>query len=139
MDILGTWKIHKVGLFDMDEGMVLKTAEELMAMEENEDVLQAREMIAVSTLYVTEEAMELRMVMPQHAINEAEEAGEEIPFNEDGSVTVQAFPLKEENGTVFYNTGDEGSFDGEELNPWQPVELDEDGCFTVGFMSFKRA
>ena len=43
MDMIGKWKVVKVGVFDMDEGMQMKTLEEVMAMEDTEEIQETKE------------------------------------------------------------------------------------------------
>ena len=131
MNIIGKWKVKKVGIFDEENGMQMKTVDEIMVMDETEDVIQAKEM-AETTLIVSENGtMSIRMVIPPYVVEEAKAAGEEIPFNEDGTVTVQEFEWKEENGEIFYNLGDEGEIDGEPIDPWIKAEYDEDGLLVL--------
>ena len=138
MDIIGKWKVAKVGVFDIEEGMQMKTLEQLMAMEDTEEILESKEMSKTIFLWVTEKTLQLRTIVPPEAIAEAKEAGEEIPFNKDGSVTIQRMPWKEENGTILYKMGDQGEIDGEEIDPWQAAEFDEDGVLIFGMLGFVK-
>ena len=138
MNMIGKWKVVKVGVFDMDEGMQMKTLEEVMAMEETDDIRETKEMAQATFLWVTAKTMQLRAMVPQEAIAEAKAAGEEIPLNKDGSVTLQKMPWKEEDGKILCKMGDEGEVDGEEMDPWQVVELDEDGVITFGMLGFVK-
>ena len=138
MDIIGKWKVAKVGVFDIDEGMQMKTVEQVMAMEDTEEILETKEMAQATFLWVTAKTMQLRAMVPQEAIAEAKAAGEEIPLNKDGSVTLQKMPWKEEDGKILCKMGDEGEIDGEEMDPWQVVGLDEDGVITFGMLGFVK-
>ena len=78
MNIVGTWKVKKVGLFDIESGWQRVTIDDLMNMEETEEVIQAREM-SETTLIVSENGtMSVRIVPPPEAIAEAKAAGEDI-------------------------------------------------------------
>ena len=57
MDIIGTWKVKKVGIFDEEAGLQMKTLDELMAMEETDEIRETKEMAAATTLVITEEVM----------------------------------------------------------------------------------
>ncbi len=138
MNIVGKWKVAKVGVFDMDEGMQMKTLEQLMAMEDTEEILESKEMAQSIFLWVTAKTLQLRAIMPPEAVEEAKAAGEEIPFNKDGSVTIQRMPWKEENGKILYNMGEEGEIDGEEIDPWKVAEFDEDGVLVFGMLGFVK-
>ena len=138
MKMIGKWKVAKVGVFDMDEGMQMKTLEQVMAMEDTEEILETKQMAQVTYLWVTPKTMQLRMIVPPEAIEEAKEAGEEIPLNKDGSTTLQRMPWKEEDGRILYNMGDDGEVDGEEICPWQEAQFDEDGMLVIGMMGFAK-
>ena len=75
MDMIGKWKVVKVGVFDMAEGMQMKTLEEVMAMEDTEEIQETKEMAQATFLWVTAKTMQIRMVVPAEAIAEAEAAG----------------------------------------------------------------
>ena len=138
MNIIGKWKVGKVGVFDIDEGLQMKTLEQVMAMEETDEIRETKEMANATFLWVTAKTMQLRAIMPPEAVEEAKAAGEEIPFNKDGSVTLQKMPWKEEDGKILYNMGDECEIDGEDISPWQAAEFDEDGMLVIGMMGFVK-
>ena len=138
MDMIGKWKVAKVGVFDMEEGMQMKTIEQVMAMEETDEIRETKEMAQITFLWVTAKTLQLRSIVPPEAIAEAKAAGEEIPLNKDGSVTLQRLPWKEEDGKILCKMGDEGEFDGEEIDPWQVLDLDENGMLTIGMLGFVK-
>ena len=138
MDIIGTWKVKKVGIFDEEAGLQMKTLDELMAMEETDEIRETKEMAAATTLVITEEVMQMRLVVPQEAIDEAIAAGEEVSLNEDGTVTAQELPWKIEDGEIYYDTGDEVEIEGELLSSWVKAEFDEDGLFVMGVMALEK-
>ena len=138
MDMIGKWKVVKVGVFDMDEGMQMKTLEEVMAMEDTEEIQETKEMAQVTFLWVTAKTMQMRLIVAPEMIEEARAEGEEVSVNKDGSVTVQRMPWKEEDGKILCKMGDQGEIDGEEVDPWQVAELDEDGILTFGMLGFVK-
>ncbi len=138
MDMIGKWKVVKVGVFDMDEGMQMKTLEEVMAMEDTEEIQETKEMAQITFLWVTAKTMQMRLMVAPEMIEEARAAGEKVTVNKDGSVTVQRMPWKEEDGKILCKMGDEGEIDGEEIDPWQVVDLDEDGVLIIGMMGFVK-
>lgn len=138
MNIVGTWKIKKVGFFNPEVGFEMKTINEIMSMEETEEVIQAKEMIQ-TFLKVTEDGMMcISTVVPLEVIEEAKANGEEVPLNDDGTVTIQKMPWKEENGELFYYAGGECEIDGESIDPWVKIELDEDGLLVMTMMAFEK-
>lgn len=44
MNIVGKYKVKKLGLFDIESGWKMVSVDELMGMEESEAVIQAKEM-----------------------------------------------------------------------------------------------
>ena len=138
MDIIGTWKIKKVGFFNPESGFEMKTIDEIMTMEETEEVIQAKEM-SQTFLKVTEDGkMRISTIVPPEAIEEAKANGEEVPLNDDGTVTIQEMPWKEENGELFYFAGGECEIDGESIDPWVKIELDKDGLLVMTMMAFEK-
>ena len=138
MDMIGKWKVVKVGVFDMDEGMQMKTLEEVMAMEDTEEIQETKEMAQITFLWVTAKTIQMRLIVAPEMIEEARAAGEEVAVNKDGSVTVQRMPWKEENGRILCKMGDQGEIDGEEIDPWQVVGPDENGMLTFGMLGFVK-
>ena len=138
MSIIGKWKVKKLGLFDIESGWKMVSVDELMGMEETEEVIQAKEM-SETTMVVSEDGtISIRIVPSPETIAEAKAEGEEIPLNEDGTVSLQDFEWKEENGELFYNTGDECEIDGEVVDPWIKIEFDEDGLLVLTMMAFEK-
>ena len=138
MDMIGKWKVVKVGVFDMDEGMQMKPLEEVMAMEDTEEIQETKEMAQVTFLWVTAKTMQMRLIVAPEMIEEARAAGEEVTVNKDGSVTIQRMPWKEEDGKILCKMGDQGEIDGEEIDPWQVVGPDENGMLTFGMLGFVK-
>ncbi len=138
MKIIGKWKVKKVGMFDAELGMQMKTVEEIMSMEETEEVIQAKEMLETYLCVCEDGKMRITVFPPKQAIEEALASGEELPFNEDGSLTLQEMEWKEENGEIFYNLGDEVEIEGEKVDPWIKAEFDEDGLLVLTMMAFEK-
>ena len=138
MDIIGKWKVAKVGVFDMENGMQMKTVEQVMAMEDSEEIMETKEMANATFLWVTAKTIQIRVMVPPEAIAEAKAAGEDVPLNKDGSATLQRMSWKEEDGKILCNMGDEGEIDGEAIDPWQAVEFDEDGVLVIGMLGFVK-
>ena len=139
MDIVGNWKLRKAGVFDAELGFQMKTVEEIMQMEDTEEIAQTKEMLN-TTMKITEDGMlQIRILVPQSAIEEAKAAGEEIPVDEDGTVLAQECPWKIENGEIFYKLEEEiEEVDGEAVDPWKKAEFDEDGLLVFYMMAFEK-
>lgn len=136
MDIIGNWKLKKAGIFDPELGFQMKTVEEIMQMEDSEEIQQTKEMINTTMRINEDGTLQIRILVPESAIEEAKAAGEEIPLDEDGTAVVQEMPWKIENGEIFYKLEEE--IDGEPVDPWKKAEFDEDGLLVFFMMAFEK-
>ena len=76
-------------------------------MEDSEEIQQTKEMINTK-MKITEDGMlQIRILVPQSAIEEATAEGEDIPVDEDGYAVVQECPWKIENDEIFYKLEEE--------------------------------
>jgi hypothetical protein len=139
MDIIGNWKLKKAGIFDPELGFQMKTVEEIMQMEDSEEIQQTKEMINTKMRINEDGTLQIRILVPESAIEEAKAAGEEIPLDEDGTAVVQEMPWKIENGEIFYKLEEEiEEIDGEPVDPWKKAEFDEDGLLVFFMMAFEK-
>ena len=139
MDIIGNWKLKKAGIFDPELGFQMKTVEEIMQMEDSEEIQQTKEMINTTMRINEDGTLQIRILVPESAIEEAKAAGEEIPLDEDGTAVVQEMPWKIENGEIFYKLEEEvEEIDGEPVDPWKKAEFDEDGLLVFFMMAFEK-
>ncbi len=128
MNIIGTWKAKKVGAFDIDQGLVMKSVDEIMAMDDSEEALELKEM-ARTLLNITNDG-NISMYV-------------EDPSKKSGKsrlMKVEEFPWKEEDGEFFCDTGDECEIDGEPVDSWMPLEFSEDGLliFAEGMLLLEK-
>lgn len=49
----------------------------------------------------------------------------------DGMAIIEEHPWKKEGETYFYHTGMEGDVGGEEIDPYEALEPDEEGCLPM--------
>ena len=139
MDIIGNWKLKKAGIFDPELGFQMKTVEEIMQMEDSEENQQTKEMINTTMRINEDGTLQIRILVPESAIEEAKAAGEEIPLDEDGTAVVQEMPWKIENGEIFYKLEEDiEKIDGEPVDPWKKAEFDEDGLLVFFMMAFEK-
>ena len=139
MDIIGNWKLKKAGIFDPELGFQMKTVEEIMQMEDSEEIQQTKEMLNTTMRINEDGTLQIRIVVPESAIEEAKAAGEEIPLDEDGTAVVQEMPWKIENGEIFYKLEEDiEEIDGEPVDPWKKAEFDEDGLLVFFMMAFEK-
>ena len=139
MDIIGNWKLKKAGIFDPELGFQMKTVEEIMQMEDSEEIQQTKEMINTTMRINEDGTLQIRILVPESAIEEAKAAGEEIPLDEDGTAVVQEMPWKIETGEIFYKLEEDiEEIDGEPVDPWKKAEFDEDGLLVFFMMAFEK-
>ena len=139
MDIIGNWKLKKAGIFAPELGFQMKTVEEIMQMEDSEEIQQTKEMINTTMRINEDGTLQIRILVPESAIEEAKAAGEEIPLDEDGTAVVQEMPWKIEDGEIFYKLEEEiEEVDGEPVDPWKKAEFDEDGLLVFYMMAFEK-
>ena len=139
MDIIGNWKLKKAGIFDPELDFQMKTVEEIMQMEDSEEIQQTKEMINTTMRINEDGTLQIRILVPESAIEEAKAAGEEIPLDEDGTAVVQEMPWKIENGEIFYKLEEDiEEIDGEPVDPWKKAEFDEDGLLVFFMMAFEK-
>ena len=139
MDIIGNWKLKKAGIFDPELGFQMKTVEEIMQMEDSEEIQQTKEMINTTMRINEDGTLQIRILVPESAIEEAKATGEEIPLDEDGTAVVQEMPWKIENGEIFYKLEEDiEEIDGEPVDPWKKAEFDEDGLLVFFMMAFEK-
>ena len=139
MDIIGNWKLKKAGIFDPELGFQMKTVEEIMQMEDSEEIQQTKEMINTTMRINEDGTLQIRILVPESAIEEAKAAGEEISLDEDGTAVVQEMPWKIENGEIFYKLEEDiEEIDGEPVDPWKKAEFDEDGLLVFFMMAFEK-
>lgn len=132
----GKWIVKEVAVFDMEVGMKMVPAEEILASDSIE--MEQYKQLASSVLVLSEDGTaNTYLQIPEEMLAEAEAQG--MPVTEYG-VMVDSKELKVENGEFFYNTGNEGDIGGEAVDPFVKLELDDEGCFTLmQLLRYKRA
>lgn len=71
----------------------------------------------------------------------AEQAkAEGMEIRDDGYVVALTAKWEDRNGTIYYDTGAEGTVLDEEIDPFMPIEFNEDGCIWLnyGMMLFEH-
>ena len=106
MNIIGKYKVKKLGLFDIESGWNRVSVDELMGMEETEEVIQAKEM-SETTMVVSEDGtISIRIVPSPETIAEAKAEGEEITdFAE--KVYTYCFTLMDNSGNIIETSGEQ--------------------------------
>ena len=131
MDIIGKWKVKKLGLMQ-PEDMSIKmfTPTELESLEDNEDYIKF-----ASSIYnfSNDGKLDIFLEIPEESLESAKEEGLEV---KDGVAIIESTEWKEENGEYFYDTHIEGEFLGEEVSPYNKIEVDGD-CLIMDMLFYK--
>lgn len=133
MNIIGKWTFKGMNI-PTEDGMTYYDKDEIP-----EDILEDLE---GSEKFVVEFLEDGTYNMLQKAddevVAEAEEEGLEI--RDDGYVVFDTAKWEDRDGTIYYDTGAEGTIMDEEIDPFEPLEFNEDGCmwFNYGMMLFEH-
>ena len=132
MSFFGKWTAKAIMTFGED-GPCYLPIEEIRGTELEEDYSDFMNMVVV----ISPESMDTYAQIPEDQIEEAKAEG--VPVTEYG-VLVQSNAVKEENGEYFYAMGDEGMVMGEEISPFEKLELDEEGLlpYAGGMVKLKK-
>ncbi len=131
MDIIGKWKVKELGLMQ-PEDMSIKmfTPTELESLEDNEDYIKF-----ASSIYnfSNDGKLDIFLEIPEESLESVKEEGLEV---KDGVAIIESTEWKEENGEYFYDTHIEGEFLGEEVSPYNKIEVDGD-CLIMDMLFYK--
>lgn len=119
MELIGKWKIKKI-LCMTDNGIELIAAEDIP---NTEDYDESR-LMCQSIFDFRPDGMAYMLLTPEQFAQR--DTDEEMALL-DGMAIVEKHPWKEENGEFYYHTGAEGDIGGEEIDPYEKLELDDDG------------
>ena len=123
MEFIGKWKIKKFVCVTPD-GMDMLSPDELPESEEyNEYRIMCRSVFDFNedgTIYQLLTSEDFALL----------DTGEELRLH-DGMAIIEEHPWKKEGETYFYHTGMEGDVGGEEIDPYEALEPDEEGCLPM--------
>lgn len=132
----GKWKIKALATFVPEEGLKKISLDEVNALPdgpEKEELLS----IAKAVLDISETKMSTLMAIPADQLEAAKASG--APVTDDGYIVMEECEVKVENGVFFYKNSTQGSIMGEEIDPWQKIELNADGDFELNpMMTFTK-
>lgn len=133
MNIIGKWKL-KGARIPTEDGFKLYTKDNIP--QEHAGVLDEAadfdlEFLENGTYNLITKAV------GQYA-EEAEKEGLEV--REDGYFVVSSATWEDRNGTVYYDSGAEGTILEEEVDPFIPLEVTDDGCifYNYGMLLYER-
>ncbi|MBE6913084.1 MAG: hypothetical protein E7473_11235 [Ruminococcaceae bacterium] len=133
MNLFGKWIIKEVMTFGQN-GAEFKSIDEIKGspMEEMyEEMLN-------TMLVISPESVDTYVPIAEEDIEAAKAEGATVT---EHGILVQSAVVKEENGEYFYDTRTTGEIDGEEISPFEKLEIGEDGLLTFGggMMKFGKA
>ena len=132
----GKWVVKEIGVFDMEAGLKMTPAAEILASDD--PMMEEYKQMALAVMVLSEDGTANTYVnLPEEMLEQAKAEG--APVTEYG-ILVESKELKVENGEFFINTGDAGEIDGEAIDPFVKLELDADGCFSfAGMFRYTKA
>lgn len=132
MELIGKWKIKKI-LCITENGMDMIAPEELPETEDYDDY----RIMCRAIFDFNADGMVYQLLTPEDFA--LRDTGEELRLH-DGMAVAEEHPWKKEGDTYFCHTGVEGDIGGEEIDPYEALELDEDGCLPMmgGMMLLER-
>ncbi len=120
MNIIGKWKVKKIGILQPDFSMKMFTPQELEEIEDTEEYLK---MAGSIIEFLPDGTMNTLLPVPEELVNQCLEEGMEIV---DGFGIIDSTIWKEENGEYFYDTKIEGEIFGEKVSPFEKLEVEDD-------------
>lgn len=132
MNIIGKWKVKKIGVLQPDFSLKMFTPQELEEIEDAEEYLK---MAGSIIEFLPDGTMNTLLPVPEELVNQCLEEGMEIV---DGFGIINSTIWKEENGEYFYDTKIEGEIFGEKVSPFEKLEV-EDDCILYSQMLLEKA
>ena len=130
MELTGKWVVATMLAFT-DDGMKQTPVEEIDTSDS--DMAQ----MASSFLIISDEKIETCIQLPAEVIEEARADG--APVSDDGVLVGETYPIKIENGTVYYNDGSSGMIMDNVIDGWNELKLNEAGFIDMGMACYKKA
>ena len=132
----GKWIVKEIGVFDIEEGLKMTPAAEILASDD--PMMDEYKQMACAVLVLSEDGTANTYVnLPEEILEQAKAEGASVT---EYGILVESKELKVENGEFFINTGDSGEVCGEAIDPFVKLELDADGCFTfAGMFRYTKA
>lgn len=134
MNIIGKWKIREFRLPTPD-GVQVFTPDTLPAGEEYEDFAQ---MARTRIEFTPDGRLNTLMPVPEEMMEQVKNEGMEI---HEGFAVIRSAAWKEQDGKFFYDSGIEGEFLGETVEPFMELKVLPDGCllYNMDVLVLERA
>ena len=129
MELLGIWKLKDMLSVD-ENGFKRISAEEIEAMEDNDDSHEYKQMVRADFI-ITEDSLSVYYMPTKDELAIVKEEGWEIT---DKGIMLDSFPCKIADGVLMLNYERDGK-------DYFPVEVDEEGCLSIsdGLIKIKKA
>lgn len=139
MNVIGKWKIAKIGIADPELGVKLAAPEEIAINENIDDDSREEYMREAAKImeFKPDGSLITLFPIPEGMEEAAKEDGAVII---DGCAVVGATEWKEADGKILINLNIEGEALGEEIDPFQPVEIVDDDhiIYNMGLVLLER-
>lgn len=126
MNIIGKWKLKGMKV-PTENGLEFYTVDNFP--EEHMDVLN--EGINMILEFCEDGTYNVIQKVEGELAEQAEAEGMEI--RPDGYAVLFSAKWEDRNGTIYYDTGAEGTILDEEVDPFLPLEVDGDGCIWYNY------
>ena len=132
MNIIGKWKVKKIGVLQPDFSTKMYTPQELETLEDAEEHLK---MAGTIIEFLPDGTMNTLFPVPEEFVNQLLEEGKKIV---DGFAIMDSTTWKEENGEYSYDTKIQGEIFGEKVSSFQKLEI-EDDCILYSQLLLEKA
>lgn len=133
MNIIGKWKFKGINI-PTENGMILYTKDNIP--EEYKDACAEAESMDLE--FLEDGTYNVIQKAEGELAEQAEAEGMEI--RPDGYVVAFSAKWEDRDGTIYYDCGAEGTILDEEVDPFLPLEVTEDGCiwYNYGMCLYER-
>lgn len=134
MNFIGKWKLKGMNV-PTENGMVLYTRDTIP-----EEFKETYEEAAACELEFLEDGTYNMIQKVEGELAEQAKA-EGMEIRDDGYVVALTAKWEDRDGTIYYDTGAEGTILDEEIDPFEPLEINEDGCllYNYGMCLYEKA
>ncbi|MGN1126259.1 MAG: hypothetical protein ACI4RI_02355 [Ruminococcus sp.] len=131
MNIIGKWKVKKIGVFQPDFSIKMLTPHELETLEDGDEYLK---MAKVIIEFLPDGTMNTLLPVPKELEGQLIAEGKKIV---DGFGIMDTTTWKEENGEYFYDTKIKGEILGEKVSSLEKLVFEGD-CILVSQMLLEK-
>lgn len=134
MNIIGKWKVKKIGVFQPDFSIKMLTPQEIEALEDFEDAEEYLNMASAIVEFLPDGTMNTLFPVTKELEEQLIAEGKEIV---DGFGIMDTTTWKEENGEYFYDTKIKGEILGEKVSSLEKLVFEGD-CILVSQMLLEK-